>query len=265
MVSRGIMKNFLPILAGATAILSLMGGGVQAAIFTINVIDNFPGDQLKRVSGNVPTPFPFQAPNTETFNSSVLGDNTTRLIGGVLTSNPNRGGVQNQVFQGRYSDSNFNGAKSTSYIKYGGGNLDGSVGGSGLGADFLSGGADRIVFGIVENDSPAKMTVTVTDSDGTTGTASKNTTGKIPLDVSRSVLFDITYSSFTSLGGGDGFINFKDIKFFQVDIDARLYDSTDLSLDFVSTGVEVPESSSALGILALGGLGGLLSLTRKIR
>jgi hypothetical protein len=93
-----------------------------------------------------------------------------------------------------------------------------------------------------------------TDSDGTVGTLIQPTPNDSPSG-SRQRQFSLLYSDATG-SGGNGILNFNAITAFSIEVDTTGAVFPNLSLNFVAVGTSgIPEPSTAIGLLALGGLG----------
>lgn len=120
----------------------------------------------------------------------------------------------------------------------------------GLGADLTGGGAlDRFVFGVLFDDLPTTITMTVYTDAGNWATADL----ALPGGIYASQEFLLPFASF---GGGAGAVDFTNVG--MITMDLNLDPSTDLALDYVKT--DIPEPGFATMLLL--GAGALLRKRR---
>lgn len=232
-------------IAGTVATFTF-ASSAHAASIVVQTIDPFDVDQnVANVGASI-------GPNGVVINSTLLGNNVTRTISGNITLGSTAGGSVtvdvNQSQASAFAVSNGPGRRSNISTVYT--NLTTPV-------DFtVSGVADRIMLSIVENDTPMTIRFNFTDADGTTGFLTTTSPGTAGTPAIQSIL----YSSATSSGGTTPGLNFANITAFSFETNANLNNSSDIIMDFVSVGREMPastpEPATILGLLAFAGLGG---------
>lgn len=241
----------------AAALALACAGSAQAII-----IDSFVTDQsLTLAYPPIGTSMSSSASGT-----GILGgerDLTINLTGGRMVGN----GISSVVNSGYYSYSQDATIKGTGVIQWDGADASPNLNPIGLGGiNLTAGGIDSLVLGVISDDLPVDVTITVYSSAGNASSRTLTLPGQIDEETAKTYFFK--YSDFsTLLGSGADFANVGAITLST----GSSTSAPDLVFDFLETSEPpaVPPSGTVpepgtLGLLGLGAAAcGLVARRRK--